>query len=323
MSKLKTITVENTDITIFTKETEDYICLTDMVKAKEGNARAADVIKNWIRNRSTIEFLGTWESLYNPNFKVVEFDHFKKEAGLPTFVLSVSGWVERTNAIGIFSKSGKYGGTYAHRDIAFEFGSAISPIFKLYLYKEYQRLKEVESNQYNLEWDVRRLMTKVNYVLHTDAVQKHIIPNSTLPVEKQGIEYANEADLLNIALYGYTAKQWKEANPNHALNGKNMRDFSSITDLLIMSNLESFNAQLINLKTDKNTRFTYLKKMAIEQKQQFDRVNIIKSIKKSNLMTYINAENLTPENIEMESKKSILDINKKNLSEFNKNSKKV
>ena len=323
MSKLKTITVENTDITIFTKETEDYICLTDMVKAKEGNARAADVIKNWIRNRSTIEFLGTWESLYNPNFKVVEFDHFKKEAGLPTFVLSVSGWVERTNAIGIFSKSGKYGGTYAHRDIAFEFGSAISPIFKLYLYKEYQRLKEVESNQYNLEWDVRRLMTKVNYVLHTDAVQKHIIPNSTLPVEKQGIEYANEADLLNIALYGYTAKQWKEANPNHALNGKNMRDFSSITDLLIMSNLESFNAQLINLKTDKNTRFTYLKKMAIEQKQQFDRVNIIKSIKKSNLMTYINAENLTPENIEMESKKRILDINKKNLSEFNKNSKKV
>ena len=323
MSKLQTITVENTDITVFTKDEEDYICLTDMVKAKDGDARAADVIKNWIRNRSTIEFLGTWESLYNRNFKVVEFDHFKKEAGLPTFVLSVSGWVEKTDAIGIFSKSGKYGGTYAHRDIAFEFGSAISPIFKLYLYKEYQRLKEVESNQYNLEWDVRRLMTKVNYVLHTDAVQKHIIPNSTLPIEKQGIEYANEADVLNIALYGYTAKQWKEANPNHALNGKNMRDFSSITDLLIMSNLESFNAQLINLKTDKNTRFTFLKKMALEQKEQFDRVDIVKSIKKSNPMTYINADKLTPENIEMESKKSILDINKKNLSEFNRNSNKV
>ena len=166
-------------------------------------------------------------------------------------------------------------------------------------------------------------MTKVNYVLHTDAVQKHIIPNSTLPIEKQGIEYANEADVLNIALYGYTAKQWKEANPNHALNGKNMRDFSSITDLLIMSNLESFNAQLINLKTDKNTRFTFLKKMAMEQKEQFDRVDIVKSIKKSNPMTYINADKLTPENIEMESKKSILDINKKNLSEFNRNSNKV
>jgi hypothetical protein len=323
MSKLQTIIVENTDITVFTKDAEDYICLTDMVKAKDGDARAADVIKNWIRNRSTIEFLGTWETLYNRDFKVVEFDHFKKEAGLPTFVLSVTGWVEKTNAIGIFSKSGKYGGTYAHKDIAFEFGSAISPIFKLYLYKEYQRLKEVESNQYNLEWDVRRLMTKVNYVLHTDAVQKHIIPNSSLPIEKHGIEYANEADLLNIALYGYTAKQWKEANPEHALNGKNMRDFSSITDLLIMSNLESFNAQLINLKTDKNTRFTFLKKMAIEQKEQFDRVDIVKSIKKSNPMTYIDVDKLTPENIEIESKKSILDINKKNLSEFNKNSNKV
>ncbi len=323
MNKLQTITVEDTDITVFTKDTEDYICLTDMVKAKDGDSRAADVIKNWIRNRSTIEFLGTWELIDNPNFKVVEFDHFKKEAGLPTFVLSVSGWVEKTNAIGIFSKSGKYGGTYAHRDIAFEFGSAISPIFKLYLYKEYQRLKEVESNQYNLEWDVRRLMTKINYVLHTDAVQKHIIPNSTLPIEKQGIEYANEADLLNIALYGYTAKQWKEANPNLALNGNNMRDFSSITDLLIMSNLESFNAQLINLKTDKNRRFIFLRKMAIEQKEQFDRVDIVKSIKKSNSMTYINVENLTSEQIEIESKKSILDINRKNLSEFNKNSSKV
>ena len=305
MSKLQTITVNNTSIAVFTKDTEDYICLTDMVKAKEGDARAADVIKNWIRNRSTIEFLGTWETLYNSNFKVVEFDHFKKEAGLPTFVLSVSGWVEKTNAIGIFSKSGKYGGTYAHRDVAFEFGSAISPVFKLYLYKEYQRLKEVESNQYNLEWDVRRLMTKVNYVLHTDAVQKHIIPQSTLPIERQGIEYANEADLLNIALYGYTAKQWKEANPDDALHEKNMRDFSSITDLLIMSNLESFNAQLINLKIDKNRRFDLLKKMAIEQKEQFDRLDIVKSIKKSSSTTYLNAENLTPDQIEIESNKSI------------------
>ena len=318
VAKLQKITVNNTDISVFTKNDEDYICLTDMVGAKEGDSRAADVIKNWIRNRGTIEFLGTWESLYNPNFKVVEFDHFKKEAGLPTFVLSVSNWVDKTNAIGIFSKSGKYGGTYAHRDIAFEFGSSISPIFKLYLYKEYQRLKEVESNQYNLEWNVRRLMTKVNYVLHTDAVQKHIIPNSTLTIEKQGIEYANEADLLNLALYGYTAKQWKEANPQHSLNGKNMRDFSSITDLLIMSNLESFNAQLINLNTPKNTRFSFLRKMAIEQKEQFNKVDMVKSIKKINSDTYLNTENMTPDEIESESKKDILEANKKNLSEFNK-----
>ncbi|MGS0525824.1 KilA-N domain-containing protein [Zobellia nedashkovskayae] len=174
--------------------------------------------------------------------------------------MSPKEWVEKTGAIGIFSKSGRYGGTYAHKDIAFEFGSWISPMFKLYIIKEYQRLKEAENNQYNLEWDVRRLMTKVNYVLHTDAVQKHIIPNSKFSNEKQWIEYANEADLLNVALFGYTAKQWKETNPEKALKGQNMRDYSSINDLLVMSNLESINAELIKRGTSKEQRFEYLKK---------------------------------------------------------------
>lgn len=168
MSKTSTMTVQGTDISITNINDNDYICLTDMVKAKENDSRAADIIKNWIRTRSSIEFLGIWESIYNPNFKVVEFDHFRKEAGLPTFTMSVSNWVEKTGAIGIFSKAGKNGGTYAHKDIAFEFGGAISPIFKLYVLKEYQRLKEIESNQYGLEWNVKRVLSKANYYIHTD-----------------------------------------------------------------------------------------------------------------------------------------------------------
>lgn len=169
MSKIQNIEIENSIISITKIDEEDYICLTDMAKTKEGDNRAADIIKNWIRTRTTIEFLGTWETLYNPSFKVAEFDHFKMEAGLPTFVLSPKQWAKKTGAIGIVSKSGRYGGTYAHRDIAFEFGAAISPTFKLYLIKEYQRFKQIESNQYNLEWDVKRLLSKANYHIHTVA----------------------------------------------------------------------------------------------------------------------------------------------------------
>ena len=319
MDKHSKLIVQNTEISITTIGKEDYICLTDMVSNLDGGSA---VIENWIRNKNTIELLGAWEHLYNHNFNSLEFEGIKKEAGLNRFHLSAKKWIEKTNALGIKSKAGRYGGTYAHKDIAFNFGMWISPVFQLYIIKEYQRLKDVESNQYNLEWDVRRLMTKVNYVLHTDAVQKHIIPKSTLPIEKQGIEYANEADLLNLALFGYTAKQWKEANPQHALNGNNMRDFSSITDLLIMSNLESLSSQLINLNTPKATRFEFLKKMALEQREQFNRVDMVKSIKKSNSMTYINAENLTPDEIEYESKKDILEANRQALSQFNQNLKK-
>jgi hypothetical protein len=306
--------VDGNKISVITVENEDYISLTEMVKNEEGN----DHIRNWMRNRNTIEYLGTWESLYNQNFKGVEFDTFKKEAGLNSFNMTPKKWIEATNAKGIISKPGSGGGTYAHKDIAFHFGMWISPVFQLYVVKEYQRLKEVESNTLNLEWDVRRLMTKVNYVLQTDAVQKHIIPKSKLPIGKQGIEYANEADLLNVALYGYTAKDSKEANPTHALNGKNMRDFSSITDLLIMSNLESLNSEMIKMNTPKEQRFRILQNMAIEQREKFDKVDMIKSIKKSDPTTYLNAENLTPDEIEIESKKDILEANRKNLAEFKK-----
>ena len=254
---------------------------------------------------------------------MVEYDHFRRNAGVPSFTLSVNGWVVATNAIGIFSKAGKNGGTYVHIDIAMEFGAAISPIFKIYLYKEYQRLKEVESNQYNLEWDIRRLMTKINYVLHTDAVQKFVIPKSTKAFDKRHFEFAEEADILNMALYGYTAKQWWDANPKHAASGKNMRDFSSITDLLIMSNLETVNSQLIPTNLTKQQRYAYLKNMAEDQRVQFDKVDIIKSIKKVTSDTYLNAEDWTPNEIEAKSKKDILEANKQNLLAFNKMLKKA
>lgn len=317
-NKHSNLKIKDYNISMFTDGDKDFICLTDMVKAQEGDF----FISDWIRNANTLDYIAAWEQLYNEDFNYGEFAVIRSGAGSNNYKVSIKELTEKTNLISIRATAGRYGGTYAHKDIAFHFGMWINPVFQLYIVKEYQRLKEVESNQYNLEWDVRRLMTKVNYVLHTDAVQKHIIPKSKFPEDKKWIEYAEEADLLNKALYGYTAKQWKEANPQHALNGKNMRDFSSITDLLIMSNLESLSSQLINLNTPKLTRFDFLKKMADDQKEQFNKVDIVKSIKKSNAMTYINAENLTPDEIESESKKDILEANKQNLSEFNKRLKK-
>ncbi len=287
-AKIKKILVNDFQISIDRNKDEDYISLTDMANAKDGENRAADIIKNWIRNRGTIEFLGTWEMLNNPNFKVVEFDHFKKEAGLPTFVLSVSQWVEQTGAIGIMSKMGKYGGTYAHKDIAFEFGSAISPVFKLYLIKEYQRLKEVESNQFNLEWDVKRILTKANYSIHTDAIKNHILPSLNISKDKEWITYAEEADVLNVALFGCTAKQWKQANPQLALDGKNMRDFASINELTVLSNLEVLNSELIKNKLPKLQRFQYLHKMAIQQKAVLDDNSSMKALKKMSDDTFLN-----------------------------------
>ena len=316
-NKHSSLKVQDYNISMFTDGDKDFICLTDMVKAQEGDF----FISDWIRNANTLDYIAAWEQLYNPNFNYGEFAIIRSGAGSNNYKVSIKELTEKTNLVSIRATAGRYGGTYAHKDIAFHFGMWIYPVFQLYIVKEYQRLKEVESNQYNLEWDVRRLMTKVNYVLHTDAVQKHIIPNSNFTSDKQWIEYANEADLLNVALYGYTAKQWKENFPNEALKGKNMRDFSSITDLLIMSNLESFSAQLINLNTTKQIRFDFLKKMAIEQKKQFNKVDIIKSIKKSHPMTYLNAENLTPDEIESESKKDILQASKDNLAQFTKNLK--
>ena len=284
-NKLK---VQDVEISLATIDNQDYISLTDMAKGKNDEARAADIIKNWIRNRSTLEFLGIWEILYNPNFKVVEFDHFKKEAGLPTFTISVSNWVESTNAIGILSRKGKYGGTYAHKDIAFEFGAAISPVFKLYLIKEYQRLKELESNQYNLEWNVKRILSKANYHIHTDAVKNYILP--TLSDLKEAFVYADEADLLNLAMFGCTAKQWKAANPERALKGENIRDIASINELAILSNIESLNASLIKNNVAKEERFKILVETIKEQRAVLDKVDYLKSIKKLSNDTYISIE---------------------------------
>ena len=261
MAKNKTIQVQNIPIAVSTDGGHDFICLTDMANAKEGESRAADIIKNWLRNRYTLEFLGTWEQMHNPDFKVVEFDHFKMQAGLPSFVLSVSEWIEKTNAKGITVKKGKYGGTYAHVDIAFEFGSAISASFKLYLIKEFQRLKEDENNRLQLTWNLQRTLSKINYQIHTDAIKEHIIPD-ILSKEQAAQVYASEADVLNVALFGKTAKQWQTENPDAE---GNMRDQATIEQLLVLANLESLNAEFIKMKLPQTDRLIKLNQTAITQ----------------------------------------------------------
>ena len=261
MAKNEIITVQGTAITVITSKEDDYISLTDMANAKAGESRAADVIKNWLRTRTTLEFLGTWEQLCNPNFNMVEFDHFKMEAGLPSFVLSTSEWITKTNAIGIYVKRGKYGGTYAHKDIAFEFGAAISAVFRLFLIKEFQRLKEDELRQKSLEWNLQRTLSKINYRIHTDAIKEHIIP-TLVTGEQISWTYAEEADLLNVALFGMTAKQWREANPE--LKG-NVRDFATLEQLVVLSNMESINALLIQQQLTQGERLVQLNKVAITQ----------------------------------------------------------
>ena len=259
--KTTSITVQDVPVTIMNVDQRDYISLTDMAKARTDAGRAADVIKNWLRARSTLEFLGTWEIMYNPNFKVVEFDHFKSEAGLHTFTLSAKEWIEKTNAVGIYVQAGRYGGTYAHKDIAFEFGSAISPIFKLYLLKEYQRLKDAENDRLKLEWSAKRFLSKNNYLIHTDAVKNYVLPQSNYTKNTEWLAYADEADLLNVALFGCTAKAWREANPTLAKNS-NIRDYASIAELTVLSNLETHNAELIKSRMEKKERFEALRQIA-------------------------------------------------------------
>ena len=261
MSKNRIITVQDIPITVSEADIDDYICITDMATAKSDSSRAADVIKNWLRNRNTLEFLGTWEQIYNSDFKVVEFDHLKAEAGLHTFVLSASEWIDKTNAIGLFVKKGRYGGTYAHKDIAFEFASAISPVFKLYLIKEFQRLKAQENDIKKIEWDAKRFLSKNNYLIQTDAVKNYLIPVCNYREELSWLPYAEEADLLNVALFGFTAKAWREANPELAKNS-NVRDYSSINELTVLSNLETHNAQMIREGKSKEERFLVLKEIA-------------------------------------------------------------
>ena len=255
------LTVLDTEINVVTINEEDYICLTDMANGKQSESRAADIIKNWIRTRYTIEFLGTWEIIHNPDFKVVEFDHFRMQAGLPNFVMSVSEWIEKTNAIGIIVKKGRYGGTYAYKDIAFEFGTAISVPFKLYLIDEFQRLKTEE--QKLLSWSAKRELSKINYRIHTDAIKSHLIPAEVTPAQASVI-YAEEADVLNVAMFGMTARQWREANPD--LKG-NIRDYATINELICLSNMENINAVLINEGMPQGERLVKLNNIAIQQMQ--------------------------------------------------------
>lgn len=289
----KIIQVQNINITISNINNNDYISLTDIVKSEEGD----DYIRNWMRNRNTVEFLGLWEQLYNPNFKGVEFDTFRKQTGLNNFNLTPRKWIEATDAIGIVSKSGRSGGTFAHKDIAFEFATWLNPSFKLYLIKEYQRLKEVESNQYNLEWNVKRILSKVNYTIQTDAVKDYIIPHSTLPEAKKSLEYAEEADVLNLALFQCTAKQWREANPQLALQGMNIRDVASINELAVLSNLESANADMMRNGIARNNRFQKLYEIARYQLEILNKQDFLKSIKKSSPDIYLEdgSQNQLPE----------------------------
>lgn len=279
MAKNKTIVVQNINITVSEENFDDYICITDVAKAKVGESRSADVIKNWMRNRATLEFLGTWEQLYNPNFKVVESDYFKSQAGLHTFVLSVSEWIEKTEAIGLFVKRGKYGGTFAHKDIAFEFASAISPVFKLYLIKEFQRLKENENDEKKLEWNAKRFLSKNNYLIQTDAVKNYLIPTGNYRDNLEWLAYAEEADVLNAALFGFTAKAWRNQNTELAKK-YNVRDFATINELTVLSNLETHNAQMIREGISKSERFQILKEIAKYQLNILNKAELIKAIEK-------------------------------------------
>ena len=267
------IEVQNVQINVTNLNEKDYICISDIAKAKSDKSRAADVIRNWLRNRSTLEFLTAWEHLYNPNFKVFESEHFRKQVGLLTFTPSVSEWCEKTNAIGMYSKMGKYGGTYAHKDIAFEFASAISPMFKLYLIKEFERLKQLENQ--NREWDIKRILTKNNYLIHTDAIKNYILPDSNYYKNKEWLKYAEEADILNVALFNTTAKEWRELNPVLAKTS-NIRDYASLNELTVLSNLESHNAEMIKEGKSKEERFEILSQIA---KYQLNILNNAEKIK--------------------------------------------
>lgn len=257
MAKNKKINIDGNEISIIAQEQNDYISLTDMARSQLQEV----VIIKWLSLKSTIEYLGEWEALYNPDFNYTEFGTIKNAAGSNNFVLSVKQWIEITNAIGISAKAGRYGGTYAHKDIAFHFGMWISPKFQLLLVKEYQRLKEDESDRLQLEWNFQRTLAKVNYHIHTDAIKENLIPD-TLGKNQISFIYANEADVLNMALFGKTAKQWRDENPDKK---GNIRDYAPIEQLVVLSNLESINAMLIHQGLEQPFRLVQLNKMAITQ----------------------------------------------------------
>jgi len=267
------IDVQGKEITIFSQNEEDYISLTDMVRDIENGLA---LIEKWLRNKNTIEFLGIWEEIYNPDFNSPEFEGIKNQAGLNRFVLSVKQWVEKTNSIGIIAKAGRYGGTYAHKDIAFEFASWISPQFKLYLIKEFQRLKEDERKQ--LGWDIRRNLAKINYRIHTDAIKENLIP-SELSKAQINLVYATEADVLNMALFGITAKEWRDNNPDKK---GNIRDYADISQLVCLSNLENLNAHFINEGISQPERLVRLNKIAIHQMKLLTEEHGVKKLEGGN-----------------------------------------
>ena len=266
--KQRNIIVKSASIGIVTRHEQDYICLTDMLKAKDGDF----FISDWLRNRNTIEFLGIWESVYNPAFNYGEFAAIKSQAGLNSYKLSVKEWVQKTNAIGLQATSGRYGGTYAHKDIAFEFGMWISPEFKIYLIKEFQRLKDEEARAKSVEWSFQRTLTKVNYKIHTDAIKKHLIPPQLTKAQMAAV-YASEADLLNVALFGQTAAQWRAVQPDEK---GSMRDAASLEQLVVLSNLESINSVLIQQGHVASGRLQQLNAIAITQMSSLIDVQSIK-----------------------------------------------
>lgn len=266
--------VQGTNIAVLSSGKDDYICLTDMAK------RFGDevLIYHWMRNRNTLEFLGIWEQMHNPNFKGLEFETFRKEAGLNSFHLSPKKWIDSTHAIGIQSRAGRYGGgTYAHKDLAFEFGAWLSPEFKLYLIKEFQCLKEDESRRNELGWDLNRTLAKINYRIHTDAIKDHLV-TPHLTNKQTSITYANEGDVLNVALFGMTAKQWRAKNPDKGKD-ENIRDYATIDQLLVLANLESMNAAFIRMNMPQHERLKQLNELAVTQIKSLTKSNSIKKLR--------------------------------------------
>jgi hypothetical protein len=264
----ETIHAKGVDINIYTVDFEnEFISLTDIARYKSDEPN--DVIRNWLRNRDTIEFLGLWESLHNPNFKPVEFDGFKKQAGLNVFTLSPMKWITSVNAIGLVSKAGRYGGTYAHSDIAFEFASWISAEFKLYIIMDYKRLKKDENSRLSLDWNLHRKLSKINYRIHTDAIKERLIPPELTSCQIS-MKYASEADMLNVAVFGMTAKQWREKNP-----GKkgNIRDEANINQLLVLANMESYNAILIEQGKSQSDRLVTIRNSVVKQLETLDSIS--------------------------------------------------
>ena len=274
MVKGRILQVQQSTINVITQDESDFISLTDIARHKDAG-HTDSIIQNWMRNRNTIELLGFWETIYNPNFKPLEFEGFRKQAGLNSFVMTPKRWIETTNAVGIVSKSGRYGGTFAHKDIALEFASWISIEFKLYVIKEFQRLKDDENNRLKLEWNLQRTLAKVNYLIHTDAIKENLIPVE-ITKQQANFVYANEADLLNVALFGMTAKEWRDKNKDKV---GNIRDNATLEQLVVLSNMESINALLIQQGLQQNKRLIELNKVAITQMKSLLESKSMKKLK--------------------------------------------